>query len=330
MDNNKRAGTYWAKLLRDDKINLELFSYNNSLSLSKKKEIFKKYVGIVNLETSTYCNRKCVYCPQYNSQRGERQSYIDEHVYRQILSSLKEINFNQYISLNLYNEPLADNDIFNRISKAKKFLPDAYVLFNSNGDFLTREIIDRLLRVGNNAIYVTLQTNGQYEDTERLRAVKAFISRLGLKYSINHHIPNRSILVDLNYNNMNIKVMTSNWSKYGNYRAGAVKSLQNKTLRQNPCMRPIREITIAQSGKVYLCCNIFPGDKESFRSLAGSVKDDNIFNIYLNNYMVDLRHKLFDFGSKPFPCSFCSDEDNADIASSSRRSEILKKAKSLI
>ena len=64
MRNIRRAGDYWKRILsKSETIYYELFEQRENITKEIKKNIFEKYVEIVNIETSTKCNRKCLYCP---------------------------------------------------------------------------------------------------------------------------------------------------------------------------------------------------------------------------------------------------------------------------
>jgi len=61
-----KAVDFWTRLLENDLSSI----FSIDLSETNKKSIFKKFVEVVNLETSTYCNRHCGYCPLSNDNRG--------------------------------------------------------------------------------------------------------------------------------------------------------------------------------------------------------------------------------------------------------------------
>lgn len=61
-----RANDFWNRLLENDLNKLFLLG----LGELDKKSVFKKFVEVVNLETSTQCNRHCNYCPLSSDDRG--------------------------------------------------------------------------------------------------------------------------------------------------------------------------------------------------------------------------------------------------------------------
>ena len=82
-----------------------------SLRMIDKKVLFKRHVEVVNLELSYECNRKCDYYPVSFSDRQNTQSYMDKDLIEKICIELSEIRYDNRISLNLYNEPLLDENL---------------------------------------------------------------------------------------------------------------------------------------------------------------------------------------------------------------------------
>ena len=87
-----------------------------AISYSTNEE-YKKYVELVCLELSYYCNRTCNYCPIYTMERSDKNLEISEEVLESIVKSLSEIEYDGRISLNLFNEPLASKNILKNIIK---------------------------------------------------------------------------------------------------------------------------------------------------------------------------------------------------------------------
>ena len=60
----KHKQNYWERKVfnKDTEFDLEVLSFKD-LEIEKAKQLFKKYVELVCLEMSYYCNRACSYCP---------------------------------------------------------------------------------------------------------------------------------------------------------------------------------------------------------------------------------------------------------------------------
>ncbi len=308
--NITRGIDYWEAFFNEEKINSDLFFKRHDITKEEAKELFKKYVCIVNLETSTVCNRKCDYCPLAIHDRNE-QIHMDDEFYSKIISELGSIDYHSTVSLNLFNEPLLDAKIYSRIKELRQKCPKCFIKFNSNGDYLTREVLDKLVNAGLNAIFLTMHVpkGKTYTDEDRMNAIKMFFKKLELEFNVNEVVPNEKIVSDMNYRGMRLLVESHNWAVFGNDRGGAVESLSSES-RVTPCVRPLREFTIAYDGSVYPCCQFYPDCEESQKYKVGQIdKNTGIFNIYSSKILTRWRKDLFVFGEKQKPCATCKDVD---------------------
>nr|WP_272886729.1 radical SAM protein [Phenylobacterium aquaticum] len=96
------------------------------------------------METHSYCNRRCSYCPNVVGDRIGPNQFMPADILEKIYGGLEEINYDRYLILNYYNEPLADRSIIARISEARARLPNARIMIYSNGDYLDRAFIEEL------------------------------------------------------------------------------------------------------------------------------------------------------------------------------------------
>ena len=217
----KKRNEYWKYFFTMS--NFDGIFYSKNLSTDDKQKLFLKLVCVVNLELSTYCNRKCSYCPLAYSPRT--QKYMPQDIFKKIIGELHDMNYRGYMMLNFYNEPLLDINLPSKIEYVRKMLPNAAILFNSNGDYLNRELLEKLFDVGLNKIIVTLHVapNQIYEDENRRVAMKKFLKKLSLEKYFDNRAEklNRSIILDIPFDeDKNILVCTNNWAKYGNDRGG--------------------------------------------------------------------------------------------------------------
>src|SRR5262249_55562895 len=155
-------------------VNFHADQFEPALSPQRSRDLFKLCVKFVEIETFTYCNRKCWFCP--NAIMPARQDkagnrYMDEELYLRILRDLASIGYDGQIQFGRYNEPLADRIILTRIRQARQHCPNGWLYTHTNGDFLTREFLDELRAAGLTAI--ALQSylgNNDHYDEERMLA----------------------------------------------------------------------------------------------------------------------------------------------------------------
>lgn len=215
-----KLNDYWDFLLeQEDKEQLfcELDDYMQA------KEIFNKYVYTINLELSAYCNRKCSYCPIAIYPRN--QEYMAEDLFDKILDDMEQIGYSGGISLNLFNEPLYDDELESKISRIKRKLPLSYVYFNSNGDRLTAERLETLWDSGLDRINITLQTSpsDEWKDEMKRTEFKRYLKRIGKVefFEKRREIEGKSIIVEIPVGgNRKVVLQCNNWGAFGNDRGG--------------------------------------------------------------------------------------------------------------
>src|SRR5262249_39144531 len=110
--------------------------FTDQVKLRRVKELFAKYVRLVEIENHSYCNRTCSFCPNSSLDRISRVVPIDKTVYDRIIGDLASINYDQTLVWARYHEPLADDSIYERLAQARKALPRAFLSVTSNGDYL--------------------------------------------------------------------------------------------------------------------------------------------------------------------------------------------------
>ena len=173
---------YWQRKLIDNPKNFSInLIKNNKLTLEESKNLFKKYVETVNLETSAYCNRVCPYCPVSIYARKDKTVKISESLLSSVITALKEIDYAKRISLNLYNEPLYSNSIFEVLSKLNRELPNSVLHLSSNGDYVKNEnTLLKLEESGLKEILITLHTppKSKWNKNSRQKALKRFAKKI--------------------------------------------------------------------------------------------------------------------------------------------------------
>ena len=96
---------YWHYLLQSADAH---FLLEKNIPSEVRADIFNKYMGCIIIETSSYCNRRCSYCPV--SKIPRKQSFMSEDLFEKIIYELRNIDYRQMIKLNLFT-----SDFFNAI-----------------------------------------------------------------------------------------------------------------------------------------------------------------------------------------------------------------------
>ncbi|MBB1320177.1 radical SAM/SPASM domain-containing protein [Shewanella sp. SR43-8] len=316
---------YWSKLLNQQDIDPALFI--GSCSDEQKKQLFRNYVSVINIEAFNFCNRKCSYCPVsiLDERRGKIKHMSDE-VYHKLISNLSIIDYSEKLVYNLYNEPLASKKLFyHKLRYATQYLPKARLFFNSNGDYLDIQALDDLSQIGVTGINVTLHPKGDYQHDDRYAALVEFYEKVNQSLILESQVVGESIRSHFMYNSMRVDVSCVNYEEVGHSRAGAIEHLIIKELRDYPCFRPFREFTVYHNGYVYPCCNIMPDLDEGNKLAIGHLESElSIFDLYASQIMQNWRKSLITFGPKKSPCDLCYERTcTVDNKDRSKREQVL-------
>ena len=77
---------------------------------------------LVQVETTNYCNAKCIFCPY---QRVKEHGLMSDEVYNKILVYAHNLKPTLFVPL-LTGEPFTDTKFMSRIRLARETLPESY------------------------------------------------------------------------------------------------------------------------------------------------------------------------------------------------------------
>lgn len=192
------------------------------------KDLFSQSVEMVEVETFSYCNRRCWFCPNSFVDRHSTNHYMEESLYLKVLDELSSIRYAKMISFSRYNEPLSDRIILRRLSQAKERCPNALLHTNSNGDYLTKEYLQELYEAGLRSLNLQVYLSGQEErflDKEILARMHEMLQKLDLPYEITADYPTHWHEAELHYRDMKIRLYARNFSENGCDRGETIKKL---------------------------------------------------------------------------------------------------------
>jgi len=307
----KYKKNYWQRKLIDNPKNFNInLIKNNKLTQKESKNLFKKYVEIINLETSAYCNRVCPYCPVSIYERKDKTIKIPESILSSIITALKEVDYAKRISLNLYNEPLYNSFIFEVLSKFNRELPNSVLHLNSNGDYIKSE--DTLLKLeqsGLKEILITLHSppKSKWNKNSRQKALKRFAKKIKFNL-LKKHLNNLEFETKFG-KQLFCRVVCTNLSiiSNGRTRGGEIDNLKPPMKRNLPCGKPFRELTIYYNGSVTPCCEIYHDEKYK-KYVMGQILPNNpnsVFEVYAGKLLTKFRESVFGYSMKKGPCATC-------------------------
>lgn len=233
----------------------KIYSFYAKLSNLLKYGDYNFLTGI-SIETSTYCNRKCHYCP--NCHYETPKLYADEKIIYKAIDDISKLNFSGWINFNFFNEPTLDERLITFIKYTHDKVPKATIMMHSNGDFLNIENTKKYKEAGLDQFIITIHD----KNPEKLFAK---LSEIQKEIGASFHIQT------LNLENLST-------------RAGAIEV---KTLKPFKYCDSTRNPVIDKDENMLICCNDY------FRkSKMGNIMEKSILEIWNQTEYKSLRKKL--------------------------------------
>ncbi len=289
-------------------------SFAGTLDGDEKKRLFKAFVTRVLLEVSSYCNRQCSFCPNASGLRlskEEKGNGIDPALLADILKALQSIDYDRDIVLHLYNEPMADPALADKVAVIAKALPKATIWFNTNGDYLTRERLAALAEAGLSHLNVSLYgpNHGDFDVDYLTSAFDRIFNAVGARAKIrrpNEYDIRTRVVFEHDGRTLPITIFASDFNEIGYDRGKSVETGE-RAARTSPCPAVFSEFNIAWDGTVVPCCNVHPHEPDHRSYVIGAVaRGEDMFDLYHSATLRGWRRSLARFGSFQPPCDTCT------------------------
>ena len=262
-----------------------------------KTLLFKK----IHIETNSFCNRSCSFCPQSEYDIAEK---MDDETFSKIVKDLKNINFDGLAGLYMRNEPLIDKKLSIRIKELKEACPDCVVYLSSNGDLIDIEKIHILFSNGLGSLGIQAY-DGQDQIIKFEEMIQDFLSKnekiIFLKkkpkslYGGQYIWITDKTSIESNDSEESIQFELTN-------RAGNVKNL-DKVIKPLPlmCDRPFKQLCITAAGKAVLCSSDWLTEV-----VVGDVRDTSLNDIWFGEKLQSYRENLANYNRNQKLCLSCS------------------------
>ena len=270
-----------------------------------REKMFNRYVSVVEIENTSFCNRTCSFCSNAHIDRHSQHHVMDKGIYTRFLLNLKEAGYAGVLNFNRYNEPFAEKIILERITLAHNILGDKVTLMCfSNADYLNEEYMSQIMESGLNILYLQEYSDETNKDRiiHKLIEIKEKLGNFEYELRCSENMIECKLL-----NTMMREVCIQHrfFEKCGNPRGGTVSQFK-KTVCEGSCYSPTFTIVIDYNGNVMPCCHLRSDCEEHKDYIIGNISEDNIVNIYFSDAAMKFRNDLL-LGKRPAVCMFCHD-----------------------
>lgn len=282
------------------------------------KSSFRQAVRWIEIETSSQCNRQCSYCPNSVVDRRSGNRFMEWLVFAKMIAELKEIGYDGAVKFVGNNEFFMHEKNFDYLRHARELLPGAQFELFSNGDYLTRELLNRAahLKVGRLTVTLHNAPTKRFTESDTLSRVFRLSQKLGISFVLLDHAADTRLVFFANYGGMAVVVHNLNFEAVG-HDWGAFFEERRREPRTAPCTYPLRQLIVNHLGEVFICCRAFKGATPytiESGSLTTRLSDHpTIFHLYASDRHIMLRQSLFSNETKKGPCEHCAGDEEAAI-----------------
>lgn len=251
------------------------------LSRSNLRNPFSKLFTEIEFETTAYCNRKCVYCPNVDNERfGDDENFLmKEEVFKKLISQLKDLDFQGLISPHLYGEPMSDPRMSSWIKHIREELPKSKIKIVTNGDYLNLESFKLFKKSGVNIFYISKHSKKLKKPCRELLDT---LSRDEMRESI--------LLQDFYTDFEESQTMFAN-------RGGSIEIEKKKKPPVN-CSYSTYPV-INSLGDLILCCQDFHNNY-----VFGNIMERSLEEIWFDEKNINMRKKIYNY---KFDLKICQD-----------------------
>ncbi len=244
------------------------------LSRAGIRNPFNKMFKVIEFETTSYCNRKCSYCPNVDFERfGDDDSFfMKDEVFVTLINQLAELKFNGLISPHLYGEPMSDHRMLDWSAKIKNKLPNSKLKIVTNGDFLNEKNFKDYLNAGVDIFYISKHSKLLKKPCR------------DLLQNLDKEVFKKHILVQDFFGDFyeNQKMFTNRGGSIGLDEGNNKKAPVNCSYATYPVINTF--------GDLILCCQDFHN-----KYMFGNIMEKKLSEIWFDSENIKLRKRIYDY-----------------------------------
>ncbi len=270
------------------------------------------YITKIEIETSTYCNYKCEFCPVRYNKRARKN--IDINLFHEILRQAKDYKYIKYVTLHAYNEPTVDKRFYDYADAIQRF--NLKLELYTNGSGITKDMIEYLSKyISLHSVIINFPSIDQstYEQMTGSATYEKVVSAIDTMMEAGIKLRLSVQGYDQDMQDIEFEMIHRRWPNIITVphisfdRTGTLinQYAQNVMVHDQylqGCRFVLEMVNVSVDGDMYLCCNDY---RQSLK--YGNLKNSDIKSILENEIASETRKKIWGGSSaeEDFICRKC-------------------------
>ena len=272
-------------------------------------DLFRRHASLVEVETTSYCNRTCSFCPNSFVDRRSKKHAMPDAVWERILDDLRGLDYSSSFFWSRYSEPTSEDRLVERIREVRRAAPKARIGINSNGDYLNADYLHRLIDAGLNRLWIDIYMpdDEPYERSIVEAHHARFLKRIEKTAAVIGMNPEFVSKAEIPGVDMWITVRNlASLKQVDLSDRGGLIQIARRTSRVSPCYAPFKHLVIDWDGSVVICCQVRSDYAPQKGIVVAKIGDDGVGLVEAYVALGRWRDSLKSFGPKPEPCGSCN------------------------
>lgn len=260
--------------------------------------------SFIEVETCTACNRRCMWCPVSTRSAGMTPQLMEWPLFVRLINNLESVDYQGWIAPHNFNEPLLNTRLFRELKYLKKRLARSQRSIFTNGDHLRSEVLESLENAGVRYLRVTrypaiVSNCKPRADIRSCLPSSEWSQKLSWKFEKSR----QGFGAVARLRGMTVHVISPDTQRYV---ARTPSMITSRSERVSPCDMTSHSAAIDVMGRVKMCCNVNPADKDHQKYIIGSLAQYDFIDLWSSTMMSYFRsaHKRADWSLSPM-CKSC-------------------------
>ncbi len=285
----------------------------------------KKFPSVIQMQTTSACNARCTCCPYSKIQKNSPVNVMPDDLFKKIIDECSTHGIEK-ISMYLFNEPLLDRNIIERLKYAKLKNPGAQIRLSTNASLLTEKTAPAVADF-TDFIYLSVQggitSREKYEKAMGLnydKTHKNILNFINMVRSGNHNLKISNVAINnaISFDSdselaeekefwISLGISTLNFGVFSTWANQIESDSENYSSKIRGCSlkhRPLTHVHVVENGDVILCCRDWERE-----IVIGNLARSSISEIWNSAIYKELIKKIYFGKSAPadFICYRCED-----------------------